>query len=914
MTEEASHSSFGKMGLGVGRVESGVLRSCNWRLDNMAAPYGGLDAFWQLVEKQVPFDELVTYENASLIEVSNDETLTYFKVLCEKDVEGFLVLFSDVTSLKQAENEQVASEARARALIENSADLFFTLDERFVFNTFNKAFSYFVKHHYQFNVSLGTSIDDFEEGRHFWRPLLERCLAGENVATEVSLSNQIWAVTLNPISDSGAIRGIAAFARDVTDEQNHREELRRAIAESEKAGRLRAQFLAVLGHEIRTPMQAIVGAAEILNKENTVGRYRPLAAALERNAASVLYLLDELLAHDNAKSLSDVELRLAPLSVDDLILSIGESMRNDIIQKGLNFELTIDPSVPREIKGDEARLRQVLLNVIGNAVKFTDVGGISISLSAHTQNTLKISVSDTGPGIEEFLHNRLFERHVRAPGTSHKPGSGLGLYISKTLIDKMGGDIVVTSTAAGTRFDVVVPFENVDGPRHKEALDVALACSLSPSVIHILERTGVVVAANIKDARVLLSEKHVSASLPVASVALLGEQTDQTEFVLPLDLHALVSFVHQAVARDDVPLERVAQKRSALVVDDIVDNLWIAQRRLQAMGFDVETAQGAEEAMAHFHTRAFDLVLLDIEMPARDGLSVAREMREFERRTIREPSVIIGYTAHSTSDAKSQCLSAGMNDHLAKPVPIQRFRETINDWLTRDVLIVEDDRDAQMIYARFLSNRDFIRVHHASNLAEARQHFTRTSSTALVILDSELPDGEGLEFAKQMAGLSLPCIALSGHNDDQLRSEFIKAGCESFLVKPVGSEAFLSHVDRALSQKASSPLVEVEVASETQGEGVRVKTEVEVESDIIDLVEEFVRSRVAAAIQLLNEDNNTELKRFGHQLKGTAGTLGFPSLAKRGGEIETALNEERCDDAKALLTEVLDALHQAYSH
>jgi len=288
-------------------------------------------------------------------------------------------------------------------------------------------------------------------------------------------------------------------------------------------------------------------------------------------------------------------------------------------------------------------------------------------------------------------------------------------------------------------------------------------------------------------------------------------------------------------------------------------------------------------------------------------------MRDFERRTIREPSVIIGYTAHSTSDAKSQCLSAGMNDHLAKPVPIQRFRATINDWLTSDVLIVEDDRDAQMIYSRFLASRDFIRVHHASNLAEARLHFTRTSSTALVILDSELPDGEGLEFAKQMAGLSLPCIALSGHNDLQVRSAFLEAGCESFLVKPIGSEAFLAHVDKALAQKPSITIEDANAYSPTPSQGTGVKTEVEVESDIADLVEEFVVSRTHEAARLLEDDDVEGLKRFGHQLKGTASTLGFPSLAERGGAIEGACKEERKEEALNLLKGVLETLNQAAS-
>ena len=403
--------------------------------------------------------------------------------------------------------------------------------------------------------------------------------------------------------------------------KNRIAELRRMKEMAETANRAKTAFLANMSHEIRTPMNGVIGALSMLSDQNMTERDRLFVRSARDSARNLLHILNEIL--DFAK-LDAQKIRLTPAPFDprDLIFSVCQAFQATAEQKSIRIRhdcKQVPPQV-RSLIADEGKLRQVLLNLVSNAVKFTQSGEVVVSLSVHCQSTemaqVKLDVSDTGVGIPHESLDQLFQPFFQVETGANRSygGTGLGLAICKQIIDEMGGLIGVRSVLGiGTTFEVVLelPYSIMTATTQgKLASDDGFPDTLPP--------------------------EH-------ADLLLQGE---------------------------------------VLLVEDNEVNAFIATMTLESLGIVSRHAKNGEVAVAMFQEHAFDVILMDCEMPVMDGYEAARRIRALESAdTARERTPIIALTAHALSGDREVCLAQGMDDYLTKPFDRQALASLLSRWL-----------------------------------------------------------------------------------------------------------------------------------------------------------------------------------------------------------------------------------------
>lgn len=403
--------------------------------------------------------------------------------------------------------------------------------------------------------------------------------------------------------------------------KNRIAELRRMKELAETANRAKTAFLANMSHEIRTPMNGVIGALSMLSDQNMTERDRLFVRSARDSARNLLHILNEIL--DFAK-LDAQKIRLTPAPFDprDLIFGVCQAFQATAEQKSIRIRhdcKQVPPQV-RSLIADEGKLRQVLLNLVSNAVKFTHSGEVVVSLSVHCHSTemaqVKLDVSDTGVGIPHESLEQLFQPFFQVESGANRSygGTGLGLAICKQIIDEMGGLIGVRSVLGiGTTFEVVLelPYSIMTATTQgKQSTDDGFPDTLPP--------------------------EH-------ADLHLQGE---------------------------------------VLLVEDNEVNAFIATMTLESLGIVSRHAKNGEVAVAMFQEHAFDVILMDCEMPVMDGYEAARRIRALESAdTARERTPIIALTAHALSGDREVCLAQGMDDYLTKPFDRQALASLLSRWL-----------------------------------------------------------------------------------------------------------------------------------------------------------------------------------------------------------------------------------------
>jgi CheY-like chemotaxis protein len=478
-----------------------------------------------------------------------------------------------------------------------------------------------------------------------------------------------------------------------------------------------AEQLASLSHEFRTPLNGVLGMARLLEGTKLTAEQRAYVVALHDSGQHLLTLVNDVL--DFAKlGAGGVELHPAPMELEGLLRGVAELLSPRAREKGLEIGWAA-PAAPARIHADEGRLRQILLNFAGNAVKFTERGGVLIAAEAPAPGRLRFTVEDTGPGVSKSDRDRIFEAFAQADAAhADLGGAGLGLAIARRLARAMGGEVGVDPARGGGAsfwFEAAIPGVGpMLAPQLLADITVGVA-SPNPIVLEAVRLQveaggGRAVLAHTLDQTVAATTPGdillVDASLAPEGirlkpapdrrciVLLAPDERDAIAsyrragfagyLIKPLRRASLIERVLIAsggmsgavAARED---ERIATAAApgvrVLLVEDNPINALLARALLTREGCFVEHALGGEEALAAVQVGAFDVILMDMRMPGLSGEATARRMRACGVET-----PIVALTANAFEDDRHACLAAGMDDFLVKPLSQAALRTALTRW------------------------------------------------------------------------------------------------------------------------------------------------------------------------------------------------------------------------------------------
>ncbi|WP_372708230.1 response regulator [Brevundimonas sp.] len=494
------------------------------------------------------------------------------------------------------------------------------------------------------------------------------------------------------------------------------------ISEPVEAANAEHQFLRLMSHEMRTPLNGVIGMLGLVSRTRLDGAQRAYVEAARSSAEHLLGLVNDLLDYARLEA-GKLEFDAAPVDLETMVRGVAELLSPRAHDKGLEIAWSVAADAP-DILADEGRLRQVLFNLAGNAVKFTETGGVRISIErvngpAKTPR-LAFIVDDTGPGVPPEARARIFEEfgHVDASDASRFGGAGLGLAVVRKLAGAMGGKVSVADRPDGPgarfRFEAAFPSTR-ETPERLRCLDGHAVSVVSPdafvrsATVAQIEASGGTVAP--QSAVCLIDHASRSAGQGLASrpatgraivllkpserdlIARYRSQGFHGYLIKPLRRASLAERVLAAVGAqsplqpglpppppvddDRVVTARFSGTRVLLVEDNPVGAL-LAATLLKREGCTVETAASGHEAVDAMKRARYDLVFMDMRMPGMDGPTATRAIRARGDGT-----PIIALTANAFVEDRKACLESGMNDHLVKPLELEALRVSLARWTNR---------------------------------------------------------------------------------------------------------------------------------------------------------------------------------------------------------------------------------------
>ncbi len=657
----------------------------------------------------------------------------------------------EVAMRKRVEIDLQHREEHFRALIENTLDIILLLDYDativFASPSINRVLGY------RPEEIKGTNffelIDPEEVTSHFQTFLARVKTPGEAPAVEMRVRHhdgswRILSVSSNNLLSSPSVAGIIMNCYDVTERHEWMAQVEAARKRAVEASRAKSEFVANVSHEIRNPLNGVIGMVSMLLETDLGVEQRDYANTIRVSADTLLTVIEDIL------DLSKIESgRLTIVSEE---FSLVESIEGclDMVaptaaEKGLELAYILEKPVPARLKGAGARFRQVLLNLLSNAVKFTERGEVLVTVSVKTADEggleISVSVRDTGIGIEPEGSERLFQPFVQADASTTRRygGSGLGLAISKRLVELMGGRIWLESTPGeGSTFTFTVRAQAVDDPAigagsetlppetrviavHTNemmrdalsryaaglGLEMETTASISETLQRIREGTSLSVliideaAFRTADRRDFEGLRDLENTTPIiamrwASTGNGGRSREKPGFLVlnkPVKPSQLRSVIARAIDADSpgggatAMFETEPDRESSLpelkilLAEDDEIGRKVAMTMLESLGCRVDVVVNGLEAVEAVEAGDYDVVLMDLQMPNLDGLQATRMIRGSE---IERQPMIIALTARAAPEDRKLCIDAGMDGYLTKPVSKVELEKALSGGASRE--------------------------------------------------------------------------------------------------------------------------------------------------------------------------------------------------------------------------------------
>jgi PAS domain S-box-containing protein len=629
------------------------------------------------------------------------------------------------------------AEARATSLLESQGDLIIRRDSQGRITYANDAYCALAGIPRQALLGAANALPPLEQGRASVLPDGTR-LHDERIMTTDGARWLAWRDVV-VWAEKAEHAEVQSVGRDVTE----RIEAERALAEArdaaEAASGAKSRFLAMVSHEIRTPLNGILGMAGLLLDTALTPEQATYVKATRTSGDALLSLIEEILDFSKIEA-GKLELQAQPFSLGNLVEDAVELLGPRAQAKRLEIASDIDERLPARVIGDATRFRQVLLNLAGNAIKFTETGGVGVIVEAGAAGEIVVEVRDTGIGIAPEQQGRIFHEFEQADGGSARKfgGTGLGLAISRRIVERMGGRIEVESKpGTGSSFRVIVPLPcaeatdmagNPAGAAPPDLAGLAVLIVAPPGieaalierrltrwgagVTHLAPHLNGTLAQRRWDA--VLVDHAIGADAVARVAAIAGSR--RIVLITPGERHRLpalkemgfagylvkpiraASLKAQLVAApafdgtstaDDAspPADGPPGARKALhvlVAEDNEINALLTRALLTRLGHRPTVAESGALALERWDTAReagtpYDLVLMDMQMPGVDGLEAARRIRAAEARRGDPRTPIIALTANAFAEDRESCLAAGMDGFLVKPLDRERLAAALDD-------------------------------------------------------------------------------------------------------------------------------------------------------------------------------------------------------------------------------------------